>query len=264
MKSLIAFLALMLSVSLAAQADDMADAAKAFEAKSYAQAMQLYTKMANAGNSAAQFHLGEMYWYGEGTPVDLVKADELFRKAAASGNGEAKAALGVMKQRELRKADIAYWTGAYDGAELKAAGAACQPPVIPAVSKNNDEIKLVSESVAKWQSCYNAFVDQMNDALPAGKRIPADISTLMNEQEYTQSSAHLDQLYAKISAAETARAKATFAAYQQWMSATEGYAAEHNKGVSALKLAERRNIEAMQRQFERGGLSTRSPTSMQR
>ena len=54
-----------------AHADELADANALFQKKAYPQALQLYTKLANAGNAEAQLHLGEMYWYGEAGAIDM-------------------------------------------------------------------------------------------------------------------------------------------------------------------------------------------------
>src|SRR4051812_1122128 len=83
-----------------AHADQLADANALFQKKSYAQALQLYTQLAKAGNAEAQLHLAEMYWYGEAGAVDLDQARNWFTLAAAQGNQAAAGALEIMRQRE--------------------------------------------------------------------------------------------------------------------------------------------------------------------
>lgn len=51
---------------------------------------------ADAGESAAQFDLGNRYLYGEGVDVDNFEAARWFRKAAEQGNNNAQYNLGVM------------------------------------------------------------------------------------------------------------------------------------------------------------------------
>ena len=102
MKKIVFCLTLLLAG--AACADELADANALFQKKAYPQALQLYTKLANAGNAEAQLHLGEMYWYGEAGAIDEAKADAWFRKSAAKGNKTAAAALEVMKQRVRARA----------------------------------------------------------------------------------------------------------------------------------------------------------------
>jgi TPR repeat protein len=109
MKAYLACLALALSASV--MADELTDANKLLENKAYPQALALYGKLANNGNAEAQFHLGEMYWYGEAGQIDLAIAERWFRQAAAGGSREAAAALALMRQRAERKDEIALWTG---------------------------------------------------------------------------------------------------------------------------------------------------------
>jgi TPR repeat protein len=81
-------------------ADELADADKLMAAKDYTRALPIYAKLAAGGNAVAQFHLGELYWYGEGTAVDMAKGDELFKKAADAGVADAKLALQMTPQRQ--------------------------------------------------------------------------------------------------------------------------------------------------------------------
>ena len=232
MKICLVWFALMLSG--AAFADELTDANKFIEQKAYARALPLYTKLANAGNAEAQFHLGEMYWYGEAGKVDLPAAEAWFKKAAAAGSKEAAGALATMRAREQRAADIAYWTSAYDGADLKTGKFNCVRPTIPAVSKDNAAIKEINKGFADWQACYTAFVQNLSDALPLGKRVPADIANLMNQQEYDQTVARLDKLYAATASEAGKAAAAIIAEHAAWQSATTAYVEQEN----ALKIRE--------------------------
>ncbi|WP_051293469.1 sel1 repeat family protein [Pseudoduganella violaceinigra] len=223
-------LLLCLAVALGgpALADELADANKLLENKAYPQAQALFTKLANGGNAEAQFHLGEMYWYGEAGGVDLAQARNWFGKAAAAGNQEAAAALDTMAQREARHKDIAFWTGGYDGRDLTSGAFHCARPEFPAQSKTNDEIVRLEKAHGEWQKCYNGFVQNLGDALPPGKRIPQDISRLMNQPEYDQAIAHLDKVYRAVSRQEGEAATATTAAYQAWHKSTEQFVATRN------------------------------------
>ncbi|MES2756174.1 MAG: sel1 repeat family protein [Pseudomonadota bacterium] len=217
-----------------AHADELADANALFEKKAYPQALQLYTKLANAGNAEAQLHLGEMYWYGEAGTIDLVKADAWFRKAAAKGNKTAVASLEVMKQRELRRADIEYWVAKYDGADLKAGKFRCPAPRIPAISKVNDEITSIATNMTAWQDCYNAFAANLNANAPLTKRIPDDISKLLNKQELEAATARLGEVHTRIGADASISAKLLLADFEAWRAATEKYVSEHNELVKSM------------------------------
>jgi TPR repeat protein len=231
MRKVVFSVVILLAGLTTARADELADANALFEKKAYAQALQSYTKLANAGNAEAQLHLGEMYWYGEAGAIDPVKADVWFRKAAAKGNKRAAAALDVMKQRELRRADIDYWVSKYDGADLTAGKFRCAAPRIPAVSKLNDEIGSVAESVTSWQECHNGFVANLNAASPPIKRIPDDIAKLLNEKELDAAKEHLEEVYRRISADASINAKLVLADFAAWRDATEKFVSEHNAVV---------------------------------
>jgi TPR repeat protein len=219
----------------AAHADGLADANALFAKKSYPQAMQAYTKLANAGNAEAQLHLGEMHLYGEAGAVDMAKAEAWFKKSAAKGNKTAIAALDMMKRRDVRRADIEYWTSKYDGAELKSGKFSCTAPRIPAMSKQNDEIDAVGAKVAAWQECYNGFVQKLNDSSPLTKLIPKDISDLLTKDELEAARKHLAAVQEDIAAEAKVSSSLVLADFGAWRSATDKYVSEHNQMVQAAK-----------------------------
>lgn len=215
----------------AAQADDLSSANALFAKKEYAQALQLYTKAANAGNAEAQLHMGEMYLYGEAGSIDLAKAESWFKKSAAKGNKTAVGALEMMKQRELRKDDIAYWTSKYDGADLISGKYRCPAPRIPAMSKVNDEIAAISAKVQAWQVCYNGFVENINAASPLTKRIPKDVADLLTKDEHAAATIYLAAVQSRIVEEARIASKLLLADYAVWRDATGAYVAEHNRMI---------------------------------
>jgi len=227
--------------SAAFGADDLATANALFAKKSYAEAMQIYTRLANAGNAEAQLHMGEMHLYGEAGAIDLAKADAWFRKSAAKGNKTAIGALDMMKRRELRKADMAYWISGYDGADLRSGKFRCPAPRIPAMSKQNDEIAVVTDKVAVWQECYNAFVRNLNENSPLTKLIPKDIADLLTKDEADQSRLHLEEVYARVAEDAKISAKLVLADFAAWRDATDAYVAEHNRMVKDNAATKPRN-----------------------
>lgn len=232
MKSFLVGAALALA-ALPALADDLSDANKALEAKAYPQALQLYQKLAAAGNAEAQFHLGEMNWYGEGLPQNDALAREWFAKAAASGSKPAASALETMRLRVVRKDEISYWVEKYDGADLVAGAHACARPAFPNMSTSNREIKDLSASYADWQECYNRMVSHLNSQLPPGKAIPKEVADLMNQHEYDGAVARLDQVYAKVAAEQSRLAQQTMAAHASWHDATAEYVKLKNEEIAA-------------------------------
>ena len=222
-------LCLSMLLCTAVYADDLSDANALFAKKSYPEALQKYTKLANAGSAEAQLHMGEMHLYGEAGAVDLVKAESWFKKSAAKGNKTAIAALEMMKQRELRKADLAYWMSKYDGAELKSGQYRCPTPRIPAISKQNDEIAAIGAKLATWQTCYNGFVENLNAAKPLTKRIPKDVADLLTKEEMATATAHLEAVYSRIAEEARVSSKLLLADVAVWRSATDAYVTDANK-----------------------------------
>ena len=241
MKKYLFCLTLLMS-SAAFSADDISTANALFAKKDYPQALQLYTKLGNAGNAEAQLHMGEMYLYGEAGAVDLVKAESWFKQSAAKGNKTAIAALEMMKQRVVRRADIEYWMSKYDGAELRSGQYRCPIPRVPAMSKQNDEIAAVAAKVAAWQACYNGFVENINATAPLTKKIPKDITDLMTKDEMTASTKHLEEVYTRIVEGARVESKLFLSDYNVWRDATDAYVGEHNKMTKdALPASKRKN-----------------------
>jgi hypothetical protein len=222
------FLCLALSLSGAVSADELADANAALAARTYPVALAGFTKLANAGNAEAQLRLGEMYWYGEGVDIDRARGDALFARAAASGNKEAIAAKSLSADRTRLAAEITHWTGGYTGADLTAGKYNCPAPALPEVSKTNADIKSTNAAVAAWQACYNGFTENMNSALPAGKRIPPEVAVVMSEKEVQQAKLHLNNVYAAVISKAQASASAVEAQRARWETATVAAAAELN------------------------------------
>ncbi|WLI87737.1 sel1 repeat family protein [Massilia sp. R2A-15] len=204
-------------------AADLSDAAKALNGKDYRQALALYTQLANAGNPEAELRLGEMYWYGEGAPLDREKGDALFAKAAAAGHPGAVAATRLTGQRQQRLADISYWTTGYDGADLVAGEFNCVQPKAPDVSRTKSEIGKVSAAFEAYRACYNGFISNLESVLPPAKRIPEDIALLMSEQELGQAREHLGKVYAAVAEHGKQTAAQVMASREAWMLQTTAY-----------------------------------------
>lgn len=233
-----------------ALADDLADADALFAKKSYPEALQMYTKLANAGNVVAQRHVGEMYWYGEAGAISDDKAESWFRKAAASGDKESSAALEVMRQRVLRKAEIDFWVNKFDGESLRSGKFKCTAPRIPAVSKDNPDIDSVFARVKTWQDCYNAFVVNMNATSTFAGQVPADLARLMKQDEIDKATARLDKVHAQVADDARIGSQIILADIAAWRSATDNWVKEHNEIVRSGPTAERQaDIDARKRNY---------------
>lgn len=221
----------------AAHADDLNDANRLLMAKSYDKALPLYQKLAEGGNAEAQMRLGEMYWFGDGTPQDLVKARQWLGRSAAAGNADAAASLASLKRRADHGDEIVYWTTAYQGQDMVSGQFECKTPELPALSKTKAEIKATSEAILAWHACYNRFAANMNDALPPGKRIPAETLDMMTPAEGAQAQRHLDTVYSGLIQKARQDAAAFGAREDAWRQATETYV-KNDAGVREQDKAE--------------------------
>ncbi len=254
MKSFLAcFFCLSASVAGIAFADELADADALFAKKAYPEALQKYTKLANAGNPVAQQHLGEMYLYGEAGTIDEPRAEAWFRKAAAKGNAVASASLDLIRQRAERRKDIDYWITQYDGADFRASQYRCPAPRLPSVSKQNEEIDRIWASIKTWQDCHNGLVRALNDANPGTKLIPADIAKLMTKPEMEQAGKHLNEVIGNLSEGAQVKSKLVLADFAVWRDATDAWVKEHNDIVNSTPTPERQR-ELEERRQNRGNL----------
>jgi TPR repeat protein len=242
------FLISLLLVSCAATADDMTDANKFLVAKEYAKALPLYIRLANAGNAAAQFRVGEMMWYGDGTAQDLQAAHRWFEKSAAAGNPDAREALAALDRRQSHGGDIGYWMNEYEGADLRSGNFECRPPSIPAVSKTNADVEATRKTIEAWQTCYNGFVANFNATAPIGKRIPAEVLDMMTPQEIDSARIHVEAVYRKTLAEAQRDADAVRTQQAGWETATERFAKEENARVTSEKTAVTRLVDESRRQ----------------
>jgi hypothetical protein len=209
MKTLLFCAALLCSGAVLA--DELADGDALFAKKAYLEALQKYTKLANAGNVTAQQHVGEMYFYGEAGAIDMDKAAQWFRKAAAKGNAVAIASLDLMKQRDARRADLDYWMTKYDGSDLITGPYRCPAPRFPSMSKVNEEIDRYSAKMKE--------------------RIPDDVAKLLTKDEMDKATAHLTEVGQRISEDILVSGKLVVADFTVWRSGTEAYVNEHNEMV---------------------------------
>lgn len=149
---------------------------------------------AEKGDPAALLRLGEMYWYGDGAPLDRKRGDLMFARAAAAGSTEAAAALQLSAQRQQQLAAIDWWTAGYQGADLGAAESACKVPAIPQRSTTMAEAEAVDTAYEAYRVCYNGLVDRLYGVAPAA-RIPPEVAIVMSEAEFNLASSHLDAIY---------------------------------------------------------------------
>lgn len=78
----------------AALADPLTDAVRAIEAGKHKEGAQMLKPLSDAGNQAAQYRLGMLYYYGKGVKEDEKQAIELWKKSAAQGNVDSMFQIG--------------------------------------------------------------------------------------------------------------------------------------------------------------------------
>lgn len=69
---------------------------EAWQKSDYAGAVAIWRPLANSGDAAAQFNLGQAYRLGRGVRQDLIAAQDWFDRAARKGNVDAQSMLGMM------------------------------------------------------------------------------------------------------------------------------------------------------------------------
>ncbi len=219
-------------------ADELTDALAMHQRREYPQAMQVFSKLANEGNTHAQEQLADMYWFGDGLPIDLVQAERWFTQAAQAGSQKAQQSLVVMRARVTRRDEIANYTTRFDGAKLKFSNSGCVQPAVPAVSKTNAEINQVSGSIERWSECYNQYVSRLRAALPATSVIPKDLMDIMSDDDLARATARIDKsLLANADEAKQIAARVN-ADIEAWKRETEGFVTATNAKESGMTPAE--------------------------
>jgi TPR repeat protein len=205
----------------AAQADDLADGIKAWEAQDFAKAHKLLGKLAEAGNPEAQLMVGEMYGYGEGVAENHAVAESWISKAKAGGHKDAAESLNTLKQRGAHKQDIAYYVSAYKGDDVKLEKYACVKPVFPQESRTQNDIKAVKATMDAWNACYERFGQGLAAAQPAGKAIPQEVAKVMSLAELQQARTAMDKVYGAVAADGHSQAREVLAAHDKWAANTK-------------------------------------------
>jgi hypothetical protein len=220
MKMLISMM--LLGVSGLVTANELERADKLLQAKAYDKALPIYSKLAQAGDTEAQFRLGEMYWYGDGTAVDLAAANAWLHKAAQRGHKGAIESLDILKQRQVRNADIAYWTNGQAGQRVEVSGYDCAAPVLSKDAKTKESIRDAANSYKQWQACYDSFAARMNAQARLLPQIPEDVLKLMTPREAELAYTRLNGEFAQTIARAEREAMRITGEYMAWQRGPEG------------------------------------------
>lgn len=163
--------------------------------------------------------------------IQLAVAGAVF----ASGCAGAAAPPDVAAARASRHAEIASYTTSFDGGANKFS---CVTPAIPPTSKTNEEITKVDKDVQDWFACYNTFVQGMNDAMPPGKAIPADLAAIMTPAERTQAQGRMNEVYNAIGDNAQRTAAEILAQHKAWRESTTLFATTTNEETKKKLAAE--------------------------
>jgi TPR repeat protein len=96
LRSLMLALLLIMGVFVPVQAQTLEQSIAALDRKDFSAAYAGFRKLAEQGNSSAQFYLGEMYRVGQGVHKDEQQSAAWFSKSAEQGNPDAQRKLGLM------------------------------------------------------------------------------------------------------------------------------------------------------------------------
>lgn len=230
-----------------AHAGELEDAQKLWDDKQFYKSFQIFNKLAQEGNVKAQWQLGEMYGFGEGTEEDAKKAEYWLEQAAAQGSAEAVTSLSVVKKRQTHLADIAYYTTKFDGANASYASFGCIHPVIPERSTTNEEISEVNASIIKWTECYNRFVVNLSNVAAPEKTISSSILPLMNNEEFKKSAVLIGKVYEDIWINANQMEKIISQKINSWKMATEKFVAENNAAAKENKVNTENEMQRISR-----------------
>lgn len=195
--------------------------------ESAATALPLVAMQAEQGDPDALLRLGEMYWYGDGAPLDRERGDLMFARAAAAGSAAAHAALTLSAQRRRQSDDITWWLVGYQGDDLNEAASRCVAPVFPQTSASAAEADAVDAAYEAYRVCYNGFVDQLYAASPPVNRIPRQLALLMSETEYGLASDRLNAIYDAAKQRWQQQANGVAAARAGWASQSVAFITTH-------------------------------------
>jgi hypothetical protein len=241
----IALAMMLIASSSVVYSGELEDAQKLWDSKEFYKAFQIFNKLAQNGDASAQLQLGEMYGFGEGTTEDPAKAEYWLKQAEGKGNPEAAGSLVLVKQRQAHRADIAYYTSHFDGANAAYIKFSCIQPAIPVRSNTNEEVLAVNAEINAWAECYGRFIANMRSVVAPEKTINPDILKLMNNDEFLKSSELIGKVYGGILAKASEIEKKVGDDSASWKKSTEKFAADNNKKIKQDRLNTENEVNEM-------------------
>ncbi len=100
---------------------DVKDGVDAWGRGDYKTAISEWRGPANAGDADAQFNMGQAYKLGRGVPMDMMKAEQFYKRAADQGHLQANDNYGlILFQNQRRKEAVPYLQASADRGEPRA------------------------------------------------------------------------------------------------------------------------------------------------
>lgn len=207
------------------QQAQLTQATQAFVNKDYAEALRIYSELANAGNAEAQALKGEMLWHGDGQPADSQEAKIWISKAAAQGHLKAQKFLEMLVEREKRQSELALYTQNFDGGKLKWTEQTCPRPMLPTSKFTKETLKLTLEKMNANLDCYNNYISALQLSLANVSYLPQEIRLIMRSEELEKSKQLAQNIFYQSGLQAKAHSEQMLTdfknAYQPWYSAQQ-------------------------------------------
>ncbi len=207
------------------QQAQLTQATQAFVNKDYAEALRIYSELANAGNAEAQALKGEMLWHGDGQPADSQEAKIWISKAAVQGHLKAQKFLEMLVEREKRQSELALYMQNFDGGKLKWTEQTCPRPMLPTSKFTKETLKLTLEKMNANLDCYNNYISALQLSLANVSYLPQEIRLIMRSEELEKSKQLAQNIFYQSGLQAKAHSEQMLTdfknAYQPWYSAQQ-------------------------------------------
>lgn len=161
------------------QQETIVEAKKMLEAKSFESARSILLTLTKQGNAEAFGLLGEMYWFGDGTAVDMKTAETYFKQGAAKADAKSQGFLNLIAQREARKGEISFYTNEAVDPKFRYLDNKC---VTPEYGINSYAYNQKLNTI--WRKCYREFQSAIQQAKEKDQVVvPEDLLQILTEDE---------------------------------------------------------------------------------
>jgi beta-lactamase regulating signal transducer with metallopeptidase domain/TPR repeat protein len=155
------------------------DAKLAIKAKSYNEAVEILKHLAINHDTQAQSMLGAMYWFGEGTALNLEEGEKWSRLAAAKGDHQAIKLVHTIDERIQNRNAILFFTGENQNTHFNYLENKCQQPVYnPSLFASNASV------LEAWNKCAKKHLEALKTAKAQDQLIvPPNLLAILTDRE---------------------------------------------------------------------------------